>query len=311
MIPAKESSPIRHTYILGNKYKLELCGHSEFNRLTSRGRGFRIVVTQWNAGDYAKNSQGQFAWALTLMERMDFAPDAYVLDIGCGDGKVSVEIARRVPDGRVLGVDNSPDMIELAQRTWCSRFPNVEFRVADAQTLHAPRMVDFVFSNSTMHWIPDHLSVLRGVAAALKPGGRLVFSMGGRGTASVVYSSLGELTQLERWRRFLVGAASPHHFCGSEDYNEWLPQVGLTPRRIALVPKPMRHADQIALKGWLRTTWVPYTSRIPEDRRAQFVDELTERIRAKCDTDENGTISLPMINLEVEAEKVAVPRALR
>src|ERR1019366_1331831 len=74
VIPAKESSPIRHTYILGNKYKLELCGHSEFNRLTSRGRGSGIVVTQWNAGDYAKNSQGQFAWALTLMERMDFAP---------------------------------------------------------------------------------------------------------------------------------------------------------------------------------------------------------------------------------------------
>lgn len=266
----------------------------------------RLLSMTWNASEYAKNSLGQYAWAMSLIERLDLAPDDHVLDIGCGDGKVTVEIARRVPSGHVLGVDRSEDMVELAQQTWCPSIPNVEFRVADARALRPPDAFDYVFSNSTLHWIPDHPAVLSGVAAALKPGGRLAFSMGGRGTASAVYSAIGELAQLEPWGGFLAGVVSPHYFYGAEEYNEWLPQAGLAPRRVELVPKPMRLAGKSGLEGWLRTTWFLYTDRIPTERRAQFLDELAQRVRARCATDANGEILLPMVNLEIEAEKVKV-----
>jgi trans-aconitate 2-methyltransferase len=260
-------------------------------------------MTSWNASDYAKNSRGQYAWAMSLIERLDLAPDDHVLDIGCGDGKVTVEIARRVPSGRVLGVDSSVDMVKLAQQTWCPAIPNVEFRAADAQALHLPDAFDYVFSNSALHWVPDHLAVLKGVEAALKPSGRLAFSMGGRGTASAVYNAIGELAQLERWSKFLAGVASPHYFYGVEEYNKWLPQAGLAPRRIEEVRKPMRLAGKSGLEGWLRTTWVPYTDRIPTGQRVQFLGELAQRVQAGCEMDPNGEILLPMVNLEVEAEK--------
>ncbi len=80
--------------------------------------------TRWNATDYARNSQGQFAWALSVIERLHLARNEQVLDLGCGDGKVTAELARRVPGGRVVGIDNSPGMIDLARRTWCSAQAN-------------------------------------------------------------------------------------------------------------------------------------------------------------------------------------------
>jgi len=263
-----------------------------------------VSATQWNAGDYAKNSQGQFAWALAVIDRLQLAPDHEVLDIGCGDGKVSVELARRVPAGRVVGIDNSPSMVDLARRTWCEVVPNVDFLVEDAQALTLSGAFDLAFSNSTLHWIADHPAVLRGVARRLKPGGQLVFSMGGRGTAAAVYGAIESLRQNPRWSHFLAGARSPHHLFSPEEYEKWLPPAGLKPRRLALTPKFMRHATRAALEGWLRTTWVPYTELIPQDQRSAFLIELTDRVRHDCDTADDGAILLRMVNLEIEAERV-------
>lgn len=275
-------------------------------RWTAKERARGMGVTQWDATDYAKNSQGQLAWALALIDRLQVGDGCRVLDVGCGEGKVSAELARRVPAGRVVGIDNSPAMIELAQRTWASLVPNLEFRLADAQAFDVPGAFDLAFSNSALHWVPDHPAVLRGVAAALKPGGRLVFSMGGRGTAAVVYRAIGELEQTSPWARFLTGVRSPHYFFGPENYNEWLPRAGLKPLRVVLTPKPMRHATAAALAGWLRTVWMPYTDRIPATERTEFLNQLAARVRASCDMTEDGALLLPMVNLEVEAEKVAV-----
>jgi trans-aconitate methyltransferase len=195
-------------------------------------------------------------------------------------------------------------MIELAQRSWCPVVRNLEFRIADARTLDLESSFDLAFSNSTLHWVPDHPSVLRGVAAALKPGGHLVFTMGGRGTASVVYRAIGELSCAERWADFLAGALSPHYFFGPEEYSQWLQTAGFEPRRLALAPRPMRHANAAALEGWLRTTWVPYAERIPAAQREEFLRQLTDRVLDSCARADDGVILLPMVNLEVEAEKV-------
>ena len=98
---------------------------------------------------------------------------------------------------------------------------------------------------------------------------------------------------------------SPHFFRGPEEYEGWLCDAGLEPRRVELVRKPMRHADPAALEGWLRTTWVAFTDCIPEDRRAAFFAELLDRVRPGCDSGEGDEILMPMVNLEVEAEASA------
>jgi len=259
---------------------------------------------QWNAADYAAHSRGQLAWALSTIERLELRPTDTVLDIGCGDGKVTAELARRVPSGRVVGVDSSPDMVRLATETWGASSPNVEFHVADAGALALPAIFDLVFSNSTLHWIPDHPAVLRGVARALKPRGRVVLSMGGRGTAAAVHEALAELRAAGPWAPYLADLEAPHHFFGPEEYRDWLPQAGLRCRRAELTPRVMRHAQMAALEGWLRTTWMPYLERVPPGARGDFISDLAEAVRQRCDTADDGAILLPMVNLEVQAEKL-------
>jgi trans-aconitate methyltransferase len=256
---------------------------------------------RWDASDYAKHSQGQYGWAMGNIGKLALQGSESVLDIGCGDGKITAEIAKRVPHGRVLGIDLSQEMIALAARL--IQLPHVRFQVLDAQELHFDSEFDAVFSNSALHWMPDHAAVVRGMARALKPGGRIFLSMGGRGTAASGFKALDAMARDPRWSMFLAGGESPFHFPGPEEYEPWLANAGIRADRIELVPKPMRHADAAALEGWFRTTWMAYSGRVPENQRAEFVRELADRARQDCTIAEDGALLMPMVNLEVEAHK--------
>lgn len=261
------------------------------------------MTTRWDAADYAGNSRGQFGWALSVIERLGLRGHEDVIDVGCGDGKVTAEIAART-SGRVLGVDQSPGMIELAEQ-WSARRPNLRFVVGDAQRLNVPHLFDLAFSNAAIHWMPDHAAVVRGLGRAIKPGGRLFLSMGGRGTAALVFEALGAFSSHPRWGRLLAGARAPYHFRTVEDFHSCLRDAGFEAIRVDLVSKPMRHADRAALIGWLRTTWMWVTERIPEDQRAEFLADLTDRIAPSCLSASDGGLLMPMVNLEVEAIKTA------
>ena len=127
--------------------------------------------------------------------------------------------------------------------------------------------------------------------------------MGGRGTAAVVFVSLEIMVKEPKWQTFIQNVPSPHYFLGPEEYVPWVSAAGLTVTRIALVPKPMRLADVAALQGWLRTTWMHYTERIPAESRTAFLIELADRVSEHCSTSQDGALLMPMVNLEVEASK--------
>ena len=258
-------------------------------------------MATWDAVDYAKNSQGQFGWALSNLGKLRLTGNETVLDIGCGDGKISAEIARRVPQGRVIGIDQSEAMITLANESFA--LENLEFRVQDAQALDFRGEFGRVFSNSAIHWMPDPEAVVRGIGRALRSGGRIFLSLGGRGTAAQGRQAIDELSALPPWSAYLAGAGSPHHFLGPEEYRPWLAAAGLHADRVDLVPRPMHLANMTALEGWLRTTWMTYGQRVPEERRSEFLREFTERVRRGCEVANDGSLTMPMVNLEVEARK--------
>jgi trans-aconitate methyltransferase len=258
-------------------------------------------MTCWDAADYACHSRGQFGWAMSVIERLGLQGREDVVDVGCGDGKVTAEIAARTA-GHVLGIDQSPDMIGLAER-WSARHTNLAFLVADAQSLRVPTTFDVAFSNAAIHWMRDHRAVVEGLARILRTGGRIFLSMGGRGTAALVLAALTELSSDSRWARSLAGARAPYNFRSVEDFESPLRDAGFEVTRIALIAKPMRHADRAALTGWLRTTWMWVTNRIPEMERAAFLEVLTDRVAPGCQSADDGALLMPMVNLEIEAFK--------
>src|SRR5579863_3531629 len=147
----------------------------------------QTVAHQWNPADYARHSQGQERWAKELITLLAPQPDESVLDIGCGDGRHTAEIARLVPQGRVVGVDRSPEMVRFAHEHFPpTQFPNLSFSQADASALPFHAEFDAIFSNAALHWVLDHRPVLAGIARSLKPGGRCVLQMGGKGNGNPV-----------------------------------------------------------------------------------------------------------------------------
>ena len=107
----------------------------------------------WDAATYDRVSDVQLGWALEQLERLPLRGDEVVLDAGCGSGRVTAELVRRVPEGRVYAVDAAPSMVAHTQQALGDR---VTALCQDLSQLALPEPVDVVFSNATFHWIPDH-----------------------------------------------------------------------------------------------------------------------------------------------------------
>jgi trans-aconitate methyltransferase len=256
----------------------------------------------WDAAEYARHSGAQAAWAVQLLERFELRGDEAILDIGCGDGKITAVLAGRVPRGSVLGIDSSAAMIEQARRSFPSvRYPNLSFAPGNALELDYTERFEGVFSNAALHWVRDHPRVLRGVARALKREGRLLCQMGGRGNAAAILAVLEELEREPPWDAWLAGFGCPYSFYGPEEYSQWLPQAGLRAERVELLPKLMRQQGREGLAGWVRTTWLPYTERIPLQRREEFIAAVVDRYQVEHPADGKGEVIVPMVRLEVEA----------
>ena len=261
---------------------------------------------QWNASDYARHSAGQEQWARELLARAALVPTDRVLDVGCGDGRTTAVIASQVPEGTVLGVDLSADMVRHATEYFPpDRYPNLAFEQADARALPFERAFTLVFSNAVLHWVRDHRPVLAGIARALVPGGRCILQMGGRGNAAGVIRAFEAVQQQPHWRQHFQTFESSYGFHGDDDYRVWLKEAGLTAAadRVVLIEKDMIHASREAFLGWLRTTWHPYSSYVPEEARPAFLDEAVERYLQEYPPDAEGRVHVLMIRLQVEARK--------
>jgi trans-aconitate 2-methyltransferase len=259
--------------------------------------GFR-----WDARDYADNAANQRGWAREVVARLNLGGAERVLDIGCGDGTITAEIAERVPRGAAIGMDSSPDMIRLArERHPPERHPNLSFEVRDAADLRVPEPVDVAFSNAALHWVMDHGPVLAGVFRCLVPGGRAAFSFGGRGTAAEAIAVMDEVVRDSPWRARFEGRPMPYHFPEPEGYRRLLETAGLVPKRVELVPKVMALPGTAGMAGWIRTTWLPFLAWVPEAEREAFVTRVAEAYVRAYPPDADGTVRVRTVRLEVEA----------
>jgi trans-aconitate 2-methyltransferase len=257
---------------------------------------------KWNAEDYAKNSAEQLRWAQELMAKLALRGCESVLDIGCGDGKVSAQLALAAKGGHVRGIDLSADMIRLASKNYpAAKNPNLSFLQMDAADIRLSEKFDIAFSTAALHWVKDQTAVLRGVHACLKPGGRVLFQMGGRGNAADVLRAIEKIRLAPRWRQCFAGFTPPYHFYGPQEYDAWLRECGFSPVRVELMPKDMRHQGLEGFTGWLRTTWFPYTDPLPAELREAFLTELVEAYTTENPPDRQGLVHVKMVRLEVEA----------
>jgi trans-aconitate 2-methyltransferase len=258
----------------------------------------------WNAADYNKSSPAQQVWAQELIEKIGLYGNERVLDIGCGDGKITAAIAEIVPLGMVTGIDSSTEMIRFAREHFPAHIhPNLNFVRMDASHLAFSEEFDVVFSNAALHWISDHRPLLAGIANSLRPGGRVLIQMGGKGNADQVFCVLKVLLENRRWGHYFAGFGFTHGFFGTAEYRLWLEESGLEPIRVELIPKDMSYLTRDAFAAWIRTTWLPWMARLPEREQPVFIEGVIDEYLARYPADANGEIHIAMMRLEAEAKK--------
>ncbi len=165
-----------------------------------------------------------------------------ILDLGCGTGTLTAQIARQ--GARVTGVDRSPEMIESAREKYAS----VSFDVVDGQALTYSSEFDAVFSNAALHWMPRATDVLRGVERALVPGGRFVAEFGGAGCVATVVQAVSEI--LREWGVDPLPYLS-WFFPSPGRYAGLVEECGLVVRELRYFDRPTPVAGKDGLSSWL------------------------------------------------------------
>lgn len=224
----------------------------------------------WDAATYDRVSDVQLGWALEQLERLPLRGDEVVLDAGCGSGRVTAELAARLPRGRVYGVDVSPSMAEHAR---AALGDGATIFCQDLVELELPEPVHAVFSNATFHWIHDHDALFAALARALAPGGRLVAQCGGRGNIDAFRRTADEVAAEAEFAEYFAAWQRPWNYAGPEETAERLERAGFTEVRTWLEPKRVEPE-----RAFVKTVClVRHLDPLPEKIRDAFVDRVLER----------------------------------
>ena len=235
-------------------------------------------MTEWNARDYHKQSTLQETMAKEKLAHLVLAGHEQVLDVGCGDGKTTAQIAARTPAGAVLGIDPSRDMIAFASSHFGPpAHPNLRFEVGDARTLTYASQFDLVVSFFALHWDHEQETALRCIRKALKPEGRTHLQQVPKGPRESLESVIDETRRTERWAKYFEGFRPPQAHFTLEEYRGLAERAGLRVVKLTMEDRTWDFGTRAGFFGFAHATFVEWTKRLPEGERAAFITDALDR----------------------------------
>ncbi len=234
------------------------------------------MTTQvWSAESYAHHARFVADLGAPLLALLNPQADEDILDLGCGDGALTLQIAQS--GARVIGVDGSESMVAAAVAS------GLDARVMNGEALDFRWQFDAVFSNAALHWMLRPDAVLAGVARALKPGGRFIAEFGGHGNvAAIVVALLAVVRRLDGTK----AVRSPWYFPTADEYEHKLKQHGFVVDQIALIPRPTLLAT--GMEAWLKVFAQSFLSHLSQADQEIARAEAVELLRpVLCDDSGN------------------------
>jgi trans-aconitate 2-methyltransferase len=231
-----------------------------------------MTARDWDATTYDRISAPQQRWAAEQLDRLELTGDEVVLDAGCGSGRITLELARRVPRGVVYGVDAAPSMVRHAQEALGDRGTAI---CQDLVELALPEPVDVVFSNAAFHWIKDHDALFAALHRNMKPGARLMAQCGGRGNIDAFRRVADEVAFGERFSEYFADWQRPWNYATAEETAQRLELAGFEDVTCWLEDKPTRLDEP---RSFVRTVClVRHLDPLPPELHDEFVDAVLER----------------------------------
>jgi trans-aconitate methyltransferase len=248
-----------------------------------------MAAQSWDPERYAMNARFVAELGAPVVDLLAPKPGERILDLGCGDGALTLRLVQL--GCKVVGVDSSPEQIAAAERL------GLDVRVLSGECLDYSDEFDAVFSNAALHWMKRSDEVIRGVYAALKPHGRFVGEFGGPGCVQKIRTAL---VAALRERGVDGEARVPWYFATPGDYAARLERGGFRVDSIALIPRPTPLPGDVV--GWLETFGGAFTSALPPDARAEYLEEVRGALEPQL-RDDRGIWVADYVRLRFTATK--------
>ncbi len=227
---------------------------------------------KWNAELYDQKHAFVYQYGESVLELLGVQPGERILDLGCGTGYLTQQISDLGAD--VVGIDHSPEMIRKAKETYLE----VSFSVADAAKFGFTEPFDAIFSNAALHWVKDHDAMMKCAYHNLKPGGRFVAEMGGKGNVQQLIAATKQV--LIKYGYDKQAETMLWRFPSLGEYTSELESHGF---RVTFAthfdrPTALQDGDEGVAK-WIAMFGEHYFEGVPSNQKQQMLKEITDILR--------------------------------
>ena len=235
-------------------------------------------MADWDAPRYHRLSDPQRAWGRRVLDRLAPQPGERILDVGCGTGRLTAELAQSTGI-LTVGVDRSGAMV--AEAATHARSPVALVRGDGASLPFAPGVFDAVFSTATFHWIYDHDALFSNIYTVLRPNGRLVAQAGGGPNLARLLARTHALMDSPPYALHFSGWSAPWNFASVEQTRRRLEAAGFDCVEVSLEEAPTRLPDAGAFAEFISCVCVRHhVDTLPVSERPAFVAALTAQAAA-------------------------------
>jgi len=229
---------------------------------------------RWDPEVYEKNSEFQYESALLFLEQLPIKSNQKILDIGCGPGKITAALAKRVYNGTLTGIDSSEKMIRYAKQRY-SIIENLNFFEMDAEALQFDDLglkknrYDWVISFWALSWVKQHEKVIFGITQCLAKNGNIFLLIPFNNVT--LENTFLELRKRKIWRKYFINFQAPeNNFC-PKLYKTLIEKYGFIKTSYISKKITKEFSDRESLIKFTRS-WLPYLDPIPEFAQDSFLD---------------------------------------
>jgi trans-aconitate 2-methyltransferase len=225
---------------------------------------------RWDADTYDSVKAPQFDAGMELIEISRVRATDSVLDIGCGTGKLTIELARLAAKGAVVGIDPSAEMLERAM-TLSSETENLRFVRTGAESIDFVERFDIAFSNSALQWVTEQREAIRRAYKSLKSGGRIAFQLPSRNFCAEFFDYNANAIALLGYERFFLNWKTPWFLPTEEEYESLLQWVGFRDIKVSYRDYRLVFGGVTEILNWWSSAGLrPYLTALPEKEKEYF-----------------------------------------
>jgi len=252
----------------------------------------------WDPSQYLKFANHRLRPAVDLLNRVDLDSPSVVYDLGAGAGNVTELLANRWPDARIIGIDDSEEML----RTASERASNIEWEVGDIGTWEPKEPAELIFTNAALHWIEGHTDLFTRLMSSVATGGVFAVQMP-RNFGALSHTSISEAALAGSWRNKLEPLLRRAPVEAPPFYIDILSKLSSS-LDVWETEYSQILTGENPVKEWTKGTWLmPLLNALEEPERSEFEAAYAELILSRYPKQPDGTTVFPFKRMFIVAKR--------